>query len=147
MTFEQLKAKVSQPPTQTQTHNPNACAYGCDGPIDPWDYEADEATKLAEYSQYHPAAKTLLAENLRKEEKDSKVGEITPEEKEEMDHFWQMLILLTECRGAFELLLQLDTRKDFLSPQHHKDLTDLLSNVEDFVDQYSMDDINDHSDR
>lgn len=148
MTYEQLKEKLAERQTST-SYNPNACAYDNNGHRDPWDDE-DEADILAQYSQYHPAAKTMLAETLKKEEEEAKkqpVKDITPEEKEEMDTFWQMLILLTECRQMIELLLQLDTRKDFLSPTNHKDLTDLLSNVEDIVDQYNMDSIQEHSDR
>lgn len=131
MTFEQLKAKlkIQNPPVQ---HNPDACAYGKSSQGDPWDDE-DEIAWLAGYSQYHQPAPKVDDKTDEKA-----VVVISDADKKEMDHFWQALILLAECRGAIETLLQLDLRKDFLSPAAHKDLSDLQSNVEDLIDQYDV---------
>lgn len=130
MTFEQLKQKVKVTPPQSQTHNPHACAYP-DRPSDAWDDE-DEIEWLAGYSFQGKTPK-----DEKKEEKKEETE--TPDEKE-VGHFWQALLLLAECRGAFELILQLDLRKDFLSPQHHKDISDTLMDVEKLMEDYNVED-------
>jgi hypothetical protein len=57
---------------------------------------------------------------------------------EEADDLWKALMLCSEAHDSFTSILKLDARKDFLLPNHHKDISDLVADLGDFLDQFEF---------